>query len=46
MDKDKQRDIASKGGRESRGNFGNDRERASEAGRNSGGGQRSSPRSH
>ncbi|HEY3603929.1 MAG TPA: general stress protein [Sporichthyaceae bacterium] len=33
MDEDKQRDIASKGGQASGGNFANDRERASEAGK-------------
>ena len=33
MDSDKQREIASKGGRASGGNFKNDPERASEAGR-------------
>lgn len=33
MDDDKQREIASKGGSESGGNFKNDRSRASEAGR-------------
>lgn len=36
MDEDKQRDIASKGGKESGGNFKNDPERASEAGREGG----------
>jgi general stress protein YciG len=36
MDEDKQRDIASKGGKESGGNFANDPERASEAGRKGG----------
>jgi general stress protein YciG len=44
MDEEKQREIASKGGRESGGNFKNDPERASEAGRKggeaSGGGNR------
>jgi general stress protein YciG len=33
MDADKQREIASKGGKASGGNFKNDRERASEAGK-------------
>jgi len=33
MDSDKQREIASKGGKASGGNFKNDRERASEAGK-------------
>jgi general stress protein YciG len=33
MDEDKQREIASKGGKASGGNFKNDRERASEAGK-------------
>jgi len=33
MDEDKQRAIASKGGKASGGNFANDRERASEAGK-------------
>ena len=33
MDEDKQREIASKGGRMSGGNFANDRKRASEAGK-------------
>lgn len=36
MDEDKQRDVASKGGKESGGNFKNDPERASEAGREGG----------
>ena len=36
MNEDKQRDIASKGGHASGGNFANDRERAAEAGRKSG----------
>jgi general stress protein YciG len=36
MDKDKQREIASKGGSASGGNFKNDPERASEAGRKGG----------
>lgn len=36
MDEDKQKEIASKGGRESGGNFANDREKASEAGRKGG----------
>jgi general stress protein YciG len=36
MDEDKQRNIASKGGKESGGNFKNDPERASEAGRKGG----------
>ena len=36
MDEDKQREIASKGGQASGGNFANDRERASEAGRKGG----------
>jgi len=40
MDDDKQRDIASKGGQASGGNFANDPERASEAGKK--GGQSSS----
>lgn len=33
MDADKQREIASKGGQASSGNFANDREKASEAGK-------------
>ncbi|MHB1864804.1 MAG: con-10 family general stress protein [Candidatus Saccharimonadales bacterium] len=33
MDEDKQREIASKGGKASGGNFANDRQRASEAGK-------------
>ena len=33
MDESKQREIASKGGKASSGNFANDRERASEAGK-------------
>lgn len=33
MDEDKQREIASKGGKASGGNFKNDRQRASEAGK-------------
>lgn len=36
MDEDKQREIASKGGKESPGNFRNDPERAAEAGRKGG----------
>ncbi len=36
MDEDKQREIASKGGQASGGNFRNDRERAAEAGRKGG----------
>lgn len=36
MDDDKQREIASKGGQESGGNFKNDPERAAEAGRKGG----------
>ena len=36
MDDDKQRDIASKGGQASGGNFANDPERASEAGKKGG----------
>ncbi len=36
MDEDKQREIASKGGKESPGNFKNDPERAAEAGRKGG----------
>ena len=36
MDKDKQKDIASKGGQESGGNFKNDREKASRAGKKGG----------
>lgn len=36
MDQDKQREIASKGGKESPGNFKNDHERAVEAGRKGG----------
>ncbi|NHT78586.1 stress-induced protein [Rhizobiaceae bacterium CRRU44] len=36
MDDDKQRDIASKGGQASGGNFANDSERASEAGKKGG----------
>lgn len=36
MDEDRQREIASKGGQESGGNFANDRERAAEAGRKGG----------
>jgi general stress protein YciG len=40
MDQDKQREIASKGGQASGGNFANDRERAAEAGKK--GGQASS----
>ncbi|MFC3073291.1 general stress protein [Shinella pollutisoli] len=36
MDQDKQREIAAKGGRESGGNFKNDPEKASEAGRKGG----------
>ena len=36
MDKDKQREIASKGGKASGGNFAEDPERASEAGRKGG----------
>ena len=39
MDADKQREIASKGGKASGGNFANDRKKASEAGRR--GGERS-----
>ena len=44
MDKEQQREIAAKGGRESGGNFENDRKRAAEAGRK-GGEARSSQRS-
>lgn len=36
MDKDKQREIASKGGKASGGNFKNDPQRASEAGKKGG----------
>ena len=36
MDEERQREIASKGGRESPGNFANDREKASDAGRKGG----------
>ena len=36
MDQDKQREIASKGGKESPGNFANDRQKAAEAGRKGG----------
>ncbi len=36
MDDDKQREIASKGGQASGGNFKNDREKASEAGKKGG----------
>lgn len=36
MDKQRQREIASEGGKASGGNFANDRERASEAGRKGG----------
>lgn len=36
MDQDKQREIASKGGKASGGNFKNDRKRAQEAGRKGG----------
>lgn len=36
MDENKQREIASKGGKASGGNFKNDRKRASEAGRKGG----------
>ncbi len=36
MDKERQREIASKGGRMSGGNFKNDRKKASEAGRKGG----------
>lgn len=36
VNEDKQRDIASKGGKESPGNFKNDRERAADAGRKGG----------
>jgi general stress protein YciG len=36
MDKEKQREIASKGGQQSSGNFKNDREKASEAGKKGG----------
>jgi general stress protein YciG len=36
MDEDKQREIASKGGRASGGNFKNDREKASRAGKKGG----------
>ena len=36
MDEDKQREIASEGGKASGGNFANDRERAAEAGRKGG----------
>jgi general stress protein YciG len=36
MDEDKQREIASKGGKASGGNFANDRKRASEAGKKGG----------
>ncbi|HSH55584.1 MAG TPA: general stress protein [Candidatus Limnocylindrales bacterium] len=36
MDRDKQREIASKGGKASGGNFANDRKRASEAGKKGG----------
>lgn len=36
MDEDKQREAASKGGKESGGSFKNDPEKASEAGRNGG----------
>ncbi len=36
MDEDKQREIASKGGQASGGNFKNDREKASEAGKKGG----------
>jgi general stress protein YciG len=36
MDEKKQREIASKGGKESGGNFANDRERASEVGKKGG----------
>jgi general stress protein YciG len=41
MDKDKRREIASKGGRESGSSFAHDRERAAEAGRKAGGDHRS-----
>lgn len=36
MDEDKQREIASKGGQQSGGNFKNDRQKASEAGKKGG----------
>ena len=36
MDEKKQKEISSKGGKESGGNFANDRERASEAGKKGG----------
>lgn len=36
MDEDKQREIASKGGKASGGNFKNDKERASQAGKKGG----------
>lgn len=36
MDEKKQKEIASKGGKESTGNFANDRERAAEAGKKGG----------
>jgi general stress protein YciG len=44
MDREKQREIASKGGRASGGNFKNDPARASEAGRK--GGERSQSNGH
>lgn len=45
MEKNKQREIASKGGHESGGNFAHDKDRAAEAGRKGGGDHRSSQRS-
>jgi hypothetical protein len=46
MDPDKQRAIASKGGKASGGNFANDRKRASEAGRRGGENSHGSRRSN